>query len=358
MPKHTPVLVEAIRAQGPRVSVLPWGRRSDDESIFDKVIGRLVDMFRIWRELQVRPYDTLIVKTAHDMGTLSRDIPLLLLTRPAVKNVILQFHGSYPNQLVGRGRRAFKLLSRILLSLAHGALVLSSEEQRQWQRFRPTGRFLVVENPFLPSAYAAPAGRDPLEGLSRGTPVILFAGRLHEAKGVFDLLAAFGELAQRRPCQLVLAGDGPAADALRFESERLGLHDRVSMLGYLTGAALNSVYASSTMLVLPSYSEGFPTVVTEAMHFGLPIVTTAIRGMADRLADGVNALFVAPGDRRALAAAIERLLADEDLRARMGEANRAKVQDFEPEAVARRYLQAVEVVVRRQAALTPDLSAV
>jgi glycosyltransferase involved in cell wall biosynthesis len=208
----------------------------------------------------------------------------------------------------------------------------------------------------LPSAYTAPTGRDPIGLVPGGAPVILFAGRLHQAKGVFDLLAAFGELAQRRPCRLVFAGDGPAGDALRSESERLGLRDRVTLLGYVTGAALGRLYASSTLLALPSYWEGFPTVVTEAMHFGLPVVTTPIRGMADHLADGVNALFVAPGDRRALADAIERLLVDEDLRSRIGEANRSKVQVFAPEAVARRYIRAVESVVCRQSTLAHDPS--
>jgi glycosyltransferase involved in cell wall biosynthesis len=92
---------------------------------------------------------------------------------------------------------------------------------------------------------------------------------------------------------------------------------------------------------LPSYTEGFPTAIAEALAAGLPIVTTRIRGMADHLADEDNALFVVVRDVTSLTLALERILADEELRHRMGDANLTKISQFAPLPVAQQYLEAL-----------------
>jgi glycosyltransferase involved in cell wall biosynthesis len=84
--------------------------------------------------------------------------------------------------------------------------------------------------------------------------------------------------------------------------------------------------------------EGFPTAILEAMAAGLPIVTTASRGPADHLAEGRNALFVPTHDPPALARALIRLLRDDRLRREMGDANREKVREFDPDPVASEYV--------------------
>ncbi len=81
------------------------------------------------------------------------------------------------------------------------------------------------------------------------------------------------------------------------------------------------------------------------MHAGLPIVTTRTRGIADHLDDELNALFVPPRDTVALAAALERVLADHSLRASMGRANREKVSELSPAVVGRHYLQTLREIV-------------
>jgi glycogen(starch) synthase len=89
--------------------------------------------------------------------------------------------------------------------------------------------------------------------------------------------------------------------------------------------------------VLPRWFDGFPTVIAEAMHAGLPIVTTPLRGMADHLENGINALLVPPRDPAALAEALGHLLGDSRLAHRMAEANRSAVKKFAPSAVANEY---------------------
>jgi glycosyltransferase involved in cell wall biosynthesis len=133
----------------------------------------------------------------------------------------------------------------------------------------------------------------------------------------------------------------------------LDLQDRVVMPGYLEGGELEAAYAAAAAFVLPTWwIEGFPTVIAEAMHAGLPIVTTPIRGMADHLEEGTNALFVPPRDRAALAGAVLRLATDRALRTRMGTANREAVKKFSPATVAREYLAVLQSVVEGGVAIS------
>ena len=127
-------------------------------------------------------------------------------------------------------------------------------------------------------------------------------GRLIGEKGIFEALSAFARVSASRNCRLVIAGDGPATGELDARIGGLGLEQKVTLTGFLEGDALQSAYDAADLFLLPSYREGFPTAISEAMAAGLPVVTTRTRGMADRLVAEENALFVAPGDALGLAA--------------------------------------------------------
>jgi glycosyltransferase involved in cell wall biosynthesis len=345
LPKLTPHLVAALRALGCEVTMEPWGRRREHEPVRDKIVQRLADIRRVRRTLRRQSFDLLIVETAHDWATLSRDIPLLLGTRALCRRAVLHFHGSACDRLVAPGRRAFKLASALLLRLSDAALVLSSEEQRQWQTFYPRGRFYQVCNPFLAPAAVDPAPRRCQLGLPTADPVVLFVGRLMESKGIRDLVAILPQVLARVPFHLLVVGDGPLEQHVRQCAAQVSVGKRLTLAGYLEGGALQGAYHLADIFVLPTWAEGFPLAVLEAMAAGLPVVTTRIRGMADHLRERVNALFVPPRDPAALAAALIRLLGDPVLRARMGQANREKVREFTPEIVGRHFLDVLRQVV-------------
>jgi glycosyltransferase involved in cell wall biosynthesis len=337
--KLMPLLVSALRGLGCDVTLEPWGRRSEREPIHQKIAQRITDIRRVRDILRHRRFDVLVVHTAHDWAALSRDIPLLLATRRAGCRAVLQFHGSWADRLVAPGHLSLKLASVVLLRLADGALVLSSEERRQWQAFYPRGRFYQVLNPFL-----APTRRDPLPdrrsfGLPANDPVVLFVGRLMQEKGIRELVDILPRVMQHVPFHLLIAGEGPLQRELVERAARVGVADRLTLLGYLQGEALQAAYDCADLFALPTaWAEGFPLAIVEAMDAGLPIVTTPIRGMADHLREGVNALFVPPHDATALASAVTRLLRDPELRARMGQANHQKVREFCPDVVGPQYL--------------------
>jgi glycosyltransferase involved in cell wall biosynthesis len=300
-------------------------------------------VFSVYRALRNESFDVAVVKTAHDWRTLLRDITAAFVIRRRCRPLVLHLHGSNAAQLVEPGRRAFKLATRLLLRLVDGLLVLSTEEQRQWRSFREQPRVFPVKNAYVSVFPAlAPQAADTSSEPFR----VLFVGRLIAAKGIFDLVDALPRVLEHVACRLEIVGEGDQEPELRDRVRRLGLDDHVTIAGYLTGDALASRYREATVFVLPSWDEGFPTVLAEAMDAGLPIVTTRIRGAADHLVDTENTIFVAPRDVRGLAAAIAALLGDEALRVRMGAANRKLVEMFEPLAVAAEYRDILEMLVR------------
>lgn len=169
-----------------------------------------------------------------------------------------------------------------------------------------------------PARYDRPAPETPAH--------LLFVGRLAAVKGVPVLLEALQGLIGDHPdLRLTLVGDGPERDGLERLAAGLGNH--VDFVGYRSQDEVAALLREATALVLPSFAEGLPVVLMEALAARLPVVTTRIAGVAELVEDGKSGLLVPPGDLVALRAALARVLGDPVMRARMGAAGRAKVVD-------------------------------
>ena len=192
---------------------------------------------------------------------------------------------------------------------------------------------------YLPNGVAVPPARDqaarvaarvalgavdPALNPPEWAPLAVYAGRLHEAKGLADLVAAWGAIVARWPnARLCLAGEGPFRGALAEQIEVRGLDGRVVLAG--TFDNVDELLAAADLFVLPSHQEGMSLALLEAMAAGLPIVATDVPGNRDLLSGGRHALLVPAGDPAALAAAIERLLDEPELGAHLGAAARERV---------------------------------
>ncbi len=343
LPKLTPLLVDGLRRLGCEVKLLAWGRQLEDEPMLAKVVGRGRDVFGARRAVIQGEFPVVIVNTAHDLRTLTRDLALLHAL-PCDRCIVLHFHGSQSPRLLERGSQVFKLATTMLLRRADGLLVLSHEEAAEWSAFSRHTPIHVVRNarPILEvGARVEGSG-------SSATPTVLCVARLIAGKGASELVRALPLVLREGPCRLVLAGDGPEAGRIRALADDLAVSESVEFHGYVGGTELATLYRSADVFALPtSLPEGFPTAILEAMAAGLPIVTTKSRGPADHLTEGEHALFVPPDDPVKLAAALTRVLADADLRSRMGKANRKKVREFDADPVAAEYLAALEDVVGR-----------
>ena len=346
--KHTPHLLGALRRQGWAVDYLPWSRREGQDSAAERALYRFADALRVVGRLLSTSYDCVYVKSAHTTAGLARDLPMLVLLKLLGRCVVLQLHGSDSAALAGQGHAVLTQTSRLEAACADALLLLSTQEIDEWQSICPVGKLHLVANAFVPSAEAATMA-ETTRDRPGCPPRLLFVGRLLREKGIFDLLVAVGRLRASRQVTLDIVGDGPERGALQRAVIEAGLSGSVTVAGYVEGTALYRAYADADLFVLPTYyDEGFPTVLTEAMFFGLPVVTTPLRGARDHLADGVNAVFVQPRDPRALAKAIESLLDDPGLMQRMREANRQKPAEFAPDVVAQRYSAIMAAAIARR----------
>jgi glycosyltransferase involved in cell wall biosynthesis len=153
---------------------------------------------------------------------------------------------------------------------------------------------------------------------------ILFAGQVGQRKGVSDLLNALAKPATRQSdWELVIAGDGEIEAHTKMARD-LGIADRVRFLGWVDLQRVSELMRSADIFVLPSYKEGLPMAIIEAMANGLPVVTTPVGSIPDMISDGETGLLVQPGDVEALSGAFERLLQSPELRARIGDAARER----------------------------------
>jgi glycosyltransferase involved in cell wall biosynthesis len=187
-------------------------------------------------------------------------------------------------------------------------------------------RLEVVHCGVDPSEFRPPSHRGER---APGAPLrVLCVGRLVPEKGEAVLVDALARLRDSgRAVECTFVGDGPSRDALKARVRALGLEDRVRFTGAVGQPEIRALYAQADAFCLPSFAEGVPVVLMEAMAMELPVVTTRITGVPELITDGEDGLLVAPGRADALAEALARLDDDPELCARLGAAGRRTVSE-------------------------------
>ena len=172
-----------------------------------------------------------------------------------------------------------------------------------------------------------PAGT-PVPWLAPGERAVLFVGRLSAPKGIYDLFDAIPQVVARCPgTKFVLVGVAENAamePVIRSAAERRGIAPHIAFLGSLEGRSKGIAFATSHMIVVPSWTEAFPLVIPEAMAAGLPVIATRVGAIPDFVTDGEDGFLVAPRDAPALAERICRLLDDDALHQRISERVQAR----------------------------------
>jgi glycosyltransferase involved in cell wall biosynthesis len=221
-------------------------------------------------------------------------LPSALPALATRKPFVVQLWGT-DVELARRAPRAFRRLLR------RASLVLAPSEaladDARWLGARDVA--VVPTGVRLPETVTTPD--EP--------PHVLYVGRLSAEKGIRELAAATEGLAR------VIVGDGPLRSLVP------------DTVGFVAPRELGPRYERASVVVCPSHREGYGVVAREAMAYGRPVVASAVGGLIDAVEDEVTGLLVPPGDAEALRAAIERLLGDEELRLRLGNAARARSRE-------------------------------
>jgi glycosyltransferase involved in cell wall biosynthesis len=211
--------------------------------------------------------------------------------------------------------------------LARVAAISPAVERRLLDARVEPERIRVIWSAVDPEALQPSAPRALLRaqlGAAPETPCLLVAANLVRRKGVDVLLAAVAALAPRSRCALWVAGDGPERAGLEAVAARFGIAERVRFLGRRSDVP--DLLEACDVFVLPSRQEGLGVAALEAMARGRPVVASQVGGLAEIVIPEQTGLLVRPEDSAALAAALERVIADPDLARRLGAAGVKRVE--------------------------------
>lgn len=237
--------------------------------------------------------------------------------------VLLHVHPTYFMDFYEGSGPVRQQAIRATIRRCKALMVLTEEMAVKLGAIAPGCRVYVMPNPVDLEEFSAqpvPA-RDPA--------TVLFLGWFVPGKGAYDLLEALARLQGHRPGLRAVFGGYKLEDQLRERVRALGLGGTVEVAGWCGRADVVRLLRTCTVFALPTYSEGIPMAVLEAMACGTPVVTCPVGGIPAVARGGRNALFVRPGDVDGLTAALERLLDDAVLREAMSQANREDIRRYD-----------------------------
>ncbi len=272
----------------------------------------------------------------------------VLLGRELGVPVICTAHGSDVNVYPMRSR----LVRRATCwTLRHADRVITVSENLKNEALALAGlrEITVVRNGAMRrnfQPYPRTEARTSLK-LQPAGKIVSFIGYLRPEKGIEFLLEAFARL-HRNDTHLCIVGDGPLRESLIAKAEQLGILENCIFAGRRPHSEIPLWISASDCVVLPSLSEGFPTILPEVMLCGVPIIATPVGGIPEAVRDGDTGLLVPCGDPEAIARALSTLLADEQVAWRLGtRAQEMARQSLTWEANAKKMVEIYEDVARQ-----------
>jgi glycosyltransferase involved in cell wall biosynthesis len=245
----------------------------------------------------------------------ARGKPVVHLIRGNKRRTLAGIYSRGPaHWIFDAGVRILDTNMRRSLKNGAGALAVGDDLLRLYEPDAPNRIWPFA--PLLSPEFESLSARTP-KPAPAGKISLLYVGRLSGEKGLTDLLEALALLgdANDSGISLKILGDGPQRDDLVRRAEMMGLGDRVSFSGFVPlGHELIGAYRDAFAFVLPSYTEGVPASLVEAMILGVPVISTAVGGIPGLLGNNECGLLVQPRAPRELADAVLRLIGDNGLR--------------------------------------------
>lgn len=285
-----------------------WIESQIDRSSFLKLLYFIKGLFKF---LFLLPSASLIHIHLSEPPSAIRKMFFFLPGWVCRKKIIVHFHSFSPDTTV---RSKFKKIYSFLFRKANLVIVLSAF----WQKVveEEFGRDVNCKVLFNPAASLA-NNIDYLKSKEQDQLNILFAGTLNKRKGYQDLIRAFANVIQSTSSvSLTMAGNGELLEARQLAKE-LGLENYIYFPGWVSGKDKIKIFQKADIFCLPSYAEGFPMAVVDAVSFNIPVVTTPVGGILDVFKNDFNALIFNPGDIDGLANHLIKLVQDEELRVKL-----------------------------------------
>lgn len=303
---------------------------------------RLANDYRLFsKKLRTGNYNLVHLNPSLGNKAIIRDGIFLLIAKMRQKPVIVFFRGWDPD-CEKRIRRYFLPLFRFVYSQADAFIVLSQDFKQH-----------LEEMGFKQKVYVeTTAVEDTVLSRLKNTLIcstsfnILFLTRIEKSKGIYETLQAYGILKSKYPhITLTIAGTGTELDHAKAYIQTQDIRD-VTFVGFVEGENKHTTFERANVYLFPSYTEGMPNSVLEAMAYGLPVVTRPVGGIRDFFENGRMGFIIESLEPRSFAAKLEILLLDPHLQESIREFNhRYAKENFMASSVANRIEKIYEAVL-------------
>lgn len=283
-------------------------------------IGKLIfagsSYVRFLGHLMTKRTDVVYIHISADAGFFRKS--LFAITGSVLgKRIVMHMHGGYFEDFYRSSSRTTQKYIKYVMEHTDKIIVLTEEWKNFYRRFVEKDIFTVISN-------GVEVGRNKYN--PQGT-FITFMGMLNKKKGVYDILDIVREVVVQYPgVRFVLAGNGDIQKVKQTAIDR-DLGDFVSVPGWISEKQIEEVLSETVIYLLPSYAEGLPMSVLEAMAYGIPVIASDVGGLHEVIATDENGILIEPGDKLFMKNSILRLLGQKELRMKLSHNGHQTVKD-------------------------------
>jgi glycosyltransferase involved in cell wall biosynthesis len=300
------------------------GSEGGDEGPVEKLLRLLTSPFALAAAIVLRHASIVHLNTSLNPRAYWRDLVYLFVAKALGARVVYQVHGGKLPRDFFAGRRRLTAFLRWTLRLPDLVAVLARCELDAYREFIPGHNVVALPNGIDCRPYATlPTVRSVPDSPLR----LVYIGRIAREKGMYEMLQGM-RLAHELgvDARLVIAGSGAEESRLKRYAQALGVAPRVTFAGPVFGADKVKLMGGADVMLLPSYSEGLPYALLEAMAAGIPVIATPVGAIPDVVTEGIHGCLVPPHDGKAIAEALAMLAGDRERLSWMSRACRRRIR--------------------------------
>lgn len=295
-----------------------------------------IDAIRLARRVSKDKVDVVHLNPSLDSRSLFRDgLFLAVLRLFGTQKLLVFFHGWHIEleKKICRNALAKWLFTRLYGNNAE-IFVLASHVKKSLEKMGFESNRIHVLTSMFDAEQVPRTKKKTKQGMK-----LLFMSRFDKAKGIYELLEAFNKVHTDYPmASIEFAGDGSEMQGMQAWVKKHKLSERVNFLGYLRGEDKILALEEASLYVLPSYAEGCPVSLLEAMAAGLPVITSAVGGIPDIVVDGVNGLLLQDVTAASIERALRDMLSNQVRLEQIGDTNRKEAwAKFEASIITKRF---------------------
>jgi len=314
------------------------GSEGREEGALGKLLRLVTSPFALAAAILSRRASLVHLNTSLNPRAYWRDLAYLFVARALGTRVLYQVHGGRLPRDFFAGSAILTAFLRWTLGIPDLVVVLAQCELAAYREFIPRQQVVALPNGIDCRAF----GAVPTVRSSPGGPLkLVYIGRVAREKGLYETLQGLSLVQEMDvDARLVIAGSGAEEGRLERYAQALGIGSRVTFAGPVFGKDKVSLLAGADVMLLPSYGEGLPYALLEAMAAGVPVIATPVGAIPDVVSEGIHGFLVPPRDGKAIAEAIAILAGDRERLSWMSRACRRRVRAaFSIERLASEFAQ-------------------